>query len=188
MSKLSDRVYKILLENSKEKPHKRGNVLIGGMIDNLWKDDELTPKDIESMVSHSKQKNHKQVDLNKFKNPVVDIYDYDIEDEAEPIDYMTNDDKGGYCKSCNKGGRVKNNINKPKKKINSGLEEYNTMLNHIKNKGYSHKEAQQLMRQIKEEFGSDYKGGNFWKDFGRGFKKGFFGTLKTAAPFLPLLI
>jgi hypothetical protein len=35
---------------------------------------------------------------------------------------------------------------------------------------------------------SDVMGGSFWKDFGKGFKKGFVGTAKAVAPFAPLLM
>jgi hypothetical protein len=41
--------------------------------------------------------------------------------------------------------------------------------------------------QQQGQYGSGRSGAGFWEDFGDGFKKGFFGTLGLAQPFLPLL-
>jgi hypothetical protein len=41
---------------------------------------------------------------------------------------------------------------------------------------------------IKEQKGNGIIGKGFWDDFGRGFVQGFTGTLKAAAPLIPLLL
>lgn len=185
---LSDRVYKILVENSKENK--------GGKLETPWKEEKLHNFSTEHVVDA--RKNKRNIKLSKPKRP--EIESYDLEDNLiDEIDYLgdkdsvnTKDYSGGCmeCGSCGCGGNVrkpkkqnKPKQNKPKKQLNNSLAQYNACLNHIKSKGYTHKEAQNIMKQMKEEFG-----GNFWKDFGKGFKKGFTGTLKTVAPVLPYLL
>lgn len=89
---------------------------------------------------------------------------------------------------------------------NCGLQWYQKTLNDIKANGYTHKQAVDIMKKIKDEY-KGYTGGNFWKDinkdysyrggrghkkwwrgFAHGFKDGFTGTAETLLPLAPLLL
>lgn len=98
------------------------------------------------------------------------------------------------------GGMVQKQKSKPKKKLPDGLKEYQEGLNKLKDKGLTHKEAQKVMKQVKQEFGNysaldEMSGGKhgrrarkFFRDFAHGFEKGFTGTAKTLAPLVPLML
>lgn len=199
MSKLSDRVYNILMDNAKQPTYRRATVDIkGGQMDTYFKSPEDYGFDIgvsvDSLVQPSRLKR-----INKNKK-IPQITEYDMEEFAEPIDYMENENNGGCCCPTCGGSMYSNRYNKtyknkPKKGGAKGNEKgkealmyYNKCLKHLKdNKGMSHKEAQQVLKQMKEEFSEELEGGS-WKHFWHGFKKGFTGTLKTAANLAPLML
>jgi len=199
MSKyLSESVFNILMENAQKPVRTRG---IGGNLSGV----------VES-------RNNKSINsMNKFRKPAVDIMQYNTENMFK-TNLKGNKNRCRCCGGALVGGYGYNMVDKrgsalvggygynmvdkrgsalvggKKKKLNSGLQHYNEALKKLKNKGHSHKEAQAILKQIKEEYGKEYEkggamvGGNFWKDFGRGFVKGFTGTAKTLLPLLPLII
>lgn len=190
MSSLSDRVYNILMENSKRKVYERPTVNIGGAIRN-WNEPKNTVYDVE-YTSDERYKPRRRMKLhNKFQ----DIDEYDIENEAEPIDYMESPQAagglvGGYCYHC--GGsngvyKMSNTRKKACKTNNNGLMYYNKCLKHIKDKGYSHNEAKEILKQIKEEYNDEYFSGGS----SAGWRK-FWNTLKdigkVVLPIVPALL
>jgi hypothetical protein len=178
----------------------------------------------------------------KYSQPAVDITEYDMEEEAEPIDYMTEqpvDDEtsGGCCCRCGglmpsleysmptqmnsgvedqlayaigntaidgntkqnrmveraggqkmKNKRMMNNGDymnsggarvggmKMKKELSEGLRKYQRNVNKLIQAGYTRKEAQSLLKEM--------KGDGFFSDLFDGVKD----VASVVAPFVPLLI
>jgi hypothetical protein len=229
MTDISERVYQIMMRNAEKPSNQRATIdVMGGAIHKKKKHTKPHTKphtrkphtnklnwvqpreytgDVEMSVDRGDVSNKK---IPKYSQPAVDITEYDMEEEAEPIDYMTEqpvDDEtsGGCCCRCGGsvcGGRknvmtyvgknVGGQMEKPKKRPlkgnqGEGLMYYNKCLQHIKDKGYTHKEAQQILKQMKDEMGDEMNGGS-WKSFWHGFKKGFTGVMKVATKVLPMVL
>lgn len=189
MSKLSDRVYNLLMQNAKEPSGRRPNVSILGGANPVkqWKE----PKNLGHDISFIGDKLNKRKFNNRIKENAEEIEKFNVEKLTEPIDYMDGGGLvggvmvGGYCKNCG----VKLNKKVVKKKMSGGneaLQYYNKCLNHIKSKGYSHSDAREILKQIKENEPDLY--GGSWKSFWHGFTKGIGDVAKVAVPIVSSIL
>lgn len=176
MVSLSDKVYNILMENAQNAPYKRATVNIGGAMDANYRDQGNLYYGVDNTIDERFKPRQR---ITNYKKPSY-ITEYDMEYEAEPLDYMPSSN----VKRCSCGGSMRN-YKKNNQKKDTGLMYYNKCLNYVKNKGYNHNEAKEILRQFKEEYHNEFfNGGSGWSKFWNTLKD----IGKVALPLIPALL
>lgn len=193
---LSERVYKMLLENHKENP--MDTQMLGGMVSKITKNNKDVNHSVHTSVRSTETDKKNQMKKDMLKKVIQKIDGGKMCDGGQMCCPKCGMDmvmmEGGVIpnptpKPKIEGGKkpMSKPMSKPKKKLNEELVAYNTFIKHLKTKkNMTHKEATDFARKVKKDLNNDeeLKGGNFWSKLLKGIKQG----AEIVAPFVPLLL